>query len=78
MSKGVYRITEEFEQALADYTGAPYVVTIDNACNALFLCLYYEKSTFKPFLMISGGTPGYVLAGILIVSVFNVLAIFFS
>jgi dTDP-4-amino-4,6-dideoxygalactose transaminase len=47
MSKGVYRITEEFEQALSDYTGAPYVVTIDNACNALFLCLYYEKNIAK-------------------------------
>lgn len=47
MSKGVYRITEEFEQALSDYTGAPYVITIDNACNALFLCLYYEKNISK-------------------------------
>lgn len=47
MSKGVYRITEEFEEALANYTGAPYVVTIDNACNALFLCLYYEKNVAK-------------------------------
>jgi len=47
MSKGVYRITEEFEQSLSDYTGAPYVVTIDNACNALFLCLHYEKNIAK-------------------------------
>lgn len=46
-ASGVYRITEEFEQALSDYTGAPYVVTIDNACNALFLCLYYEKNIAK-------------------------------
>ena len=44
MSKGVYKITEEFEESLSNYTGAPYVVTIDNACNALFLCLYYEKN----------------------------------
>lgn len=47
MSKGVYKITEEFEQSLSEYTGAPYVVTIDNACNALFLCLYYEKNISK-------------------------------
>jgi len=46
-ASGVYRITEEFEQSLSDYTGAPYVVTIDNACNALFLCLYYEKNIAK-------------------------------
>ena len=47
MSKGVYKITEEFEEALSNYTGAPYVVTIDNACNALFLSLYYEKNIAK-------------------------------
>jgi dTDP-4-amino-4,6-dideoxygalactose transaminase len=43
MAHGVYRITEEFEQALADYTGAPYVVTVDNQSNGLFLALMYEK-----------------------------------
>jgi dTDP-4-amino-4,6-dideoxygalactose transaminase len=43
MSKGVYKITEDFEKALSDYTGAPYVVTVDNASNALFLALKYEK-----------------------------------
>jgi len=43
MANGVYRITEEFEQALADYTGAPYVVTVDNQSNGLFLALMYEK-----------------------------------
>ena len=43
MSKGVYRITEEFEERLSDYTGAPYVVTVDNQSNALFLSLMYEN-----------------------------------
>jgi len=43
MANGVYRITEEFEQALADYTGAPYVITVDNQSNGLFLALMYEK-----------------------------------
>lgn len=43
MANGVYKITEEFEDKLATYTGAPYVVTVDNASNALFLCLMYEK-----------------------------------
>jgi len=43
MSKGVYKITEDFEKALSDYTGAPYVITVDNASNALFLALMYEK-----------------------------------
>jgi dTDP-4-amino-4,6-dideoxygalactose transaminase len=43
MANGVYKITEDFEKALGDYTGAPYVVTVDNASNALFLALMYEK-----------------------------------
>jgi dTDP-4-amino-4,6-dideoxygalactose transaminase len=47
MANGIYKITEEFEKALADYTGAPYVVTLDNMSNALFLGLYYEKNVVK-------------------------------
>jgi hypothetical protein len=41
--KNVYDITNEFEKRLSDYTGAPYVVTVDNQSNALFLALMYEK-----------------------------------
>jgi dTDP-4-amino-4,6-dideoxygalactose transaminase len=41
--KNVYDITNEFEKRLAEYTGAPYVVTVDNQSNALFLALIYEK-----------------------------------
>lgn len=40
MSKGIYKITEEFESKLSDYTGSPYVVTVDNASNAIFLYSY--------------------------------------
>jgi dTDP-4-amino-4,6-dideoxygalactose transaminase len=43
MATGVYKITDEFEKALSDYTEAPYVVTVDNQSNALFLALMYEK-----------------------------------
>ena len=42
MANGVYKITEEFETALASYTGAKYVITVDNMSNGLFLALYYE------------------------------------
>ncbi len=42
MANGVYRITEEFEKALCDYTGAPYAVTVDNQSNALFLSMMFE------------------------------------
>lgn len=43
MSVGVYKFTEEFEQRVCDYTGAPYCVSLDNMSNAIFLCLYYEN-----------------------------------
>ena len=44
MANGIYKITEDFEKSLSDYTGAPYVVTVDNQSNALFHSLYYEKN----------------------------------
>ena len=47
MSKGVYRNTEEFEERLSHYTGAKYVVTVDNMSNGLFLSLYYEHYVNK-------------------------------
>ena len=43
MSTGIYKVTEEFEQELSKYTGAPYAVTVDNQSNALFLSLMYEN-----------------------------------
>lgn len=36
-----HQVTKEFEKAIAEYTGAPYVVALDNASNALFLALKY-------------------------------------
>lgn len=47
MANGVYKITEDFEKALSDYTGAPFVVTLDNQSNGLFLTLYYEHNIKK-------------------------------
>lgn len=43
MANGIYKITEDFEEALSKYTGAPYVIALDNMSNALFLSLYYEN-----------------------------------
>jgi len=43
MANGIYKITEDFEKALSNYTEAPYVVTVDNMSNALFLALMYEN-----------------------------------
>jgi len=50
MAYGVYKNTEEFEQQLANYTGAKYVVTLDNMSNGLFLALYYEKHINKSII----------------------------
>jgi dTDP-4-amino-4,6-dideoxygalactose transaminase len=47
MSNGIYKITDDFEKELGRYTGAPYVITLDNMSNALFLSLYYEKHITK-------------------------------
>lgn len=35
-------VTIEFEKAIADYTGAPYCVAVDNESNALFLALTWD------------------------------------
>lgn len=43
MAQGVHKITEDFEKKLSEYTGAKYVVAVDNQSNALFLALTYEK-----------------------------------
>ena len=42
MANGIYKVTEEFEEKLADYSGARFAVTVDNMSNGLFLALYYE------------------------------------
>lgn len=42
MANGIYKVTEEFEEKLAEYTGARFAVTLDNMSNGLFLALYYE------------------------------------
>ncbi len=41
MAQEPYKVTEQFEAAVARYTGAPHCVAVDNCSNALFLCLKY-------------------------------------
>lgn len=50
MAQGVHKITEDFEKSLCDYTGAPYVIALDNMSNAIFLSLYYEKNIKKSLI----------------------------
>lgn len=43
MSVGVYKVTEMFEAALCDYTGAPHAVAVDSCSSALLLSLVHER-----------------------------------
>jgi len=57
MANGIYKITEDFEKSISDYTGAPYVVTVDNQSNALFLSMMYENVTGKEITIPSRTYP---------------------
>jgi dTDP-4-amino-4,6-dideoxygalactose transaminase len=38
-----HEVTKKFEEAIAEYTGAPYCVCVDNESNALFMALTYDN-----------------------------------
>jgi len=38
-----FKVVREFEEAVAEYTGAPYAVAVDSCTNALFLACKYLK-----------------------------------
>jgi dTDP-4-amino-4,6-dideoxygalactose transaminase len=57
MANGIYKITEDFEKALCDYTGAMYAITVDNMSNALFLSLKYENVKGKKITIPSHTYP---------------------
>lgn len=42
-ARRAYRVVDDFEQELCDYTGAKYCVTVDSCTNALFLALMHER-----------------------------------
>lgn len=59
LSTNPYKVTNEFEEALANYTGSTYAVCLDNMSNALFLSLYYEhhiKKSCKSYITIPSNT----------------------
>lgn len=57
MANGIYKITEDFEQSLSKYTGAPYVITVDNASNGIYLSLVYENIREKEITIPSRTYP---------------------
>jgi len=49
-----YKVVQMFEEEVAEYTGAPFAVSVDNCTNALFLCLMYMKKIKKYQTKIDG------------------------
>jgi dTDP-4-amino-4,6-dideoxygalactose transaminase len=47
MKENPYEVVRMFERAIADYTGAPYAVSVDSCTNALFLSCIYEGVSGK-------------------------------
>lgn len=47
MAQGAHKITEDFEREISKYTGAPYVVCVDNQSNALYMALMYNRVNGK-------------------------------
>jgi dTDP-4-amino-4,6-dideoxygalactose transaminase len=45
MKHNPYKIVQMFEEELAEYTGAPYVVSVDSCTNGLLLCCLYHSVT---------------------------------
>lgn len=41
--KNPFDVVKDFEDALSEYTGAPYVVTVDSCTNAIFLACKFEN-----------------------------------
>jgi dTDP-4-amino-4,6-dideoxygalactose transaminase len=62
-----HKITQAFEEAIADYTGAPYCVCMDNESNALSLSLQYIGIEGKEITIPSNTYPSIaceiILAG---------------
>jgi dTDP-4-amino-4,6-dideoxygalactose transaminase len=40
-----FKIVKDFEEAVADFTGAPFAVAVNSCTNALFLTLMWHKKT---------------------------------
>lgn len=51
MKENPYDIVRMFEQAVADYTNAPYAISLDSCTNALFLACMYEDIADKDVIL---------------------------
>lgn len=44
--KSPFSVVKDFEDAVAEYTGAPYCVAVNSCTNALFLCLMWYRENW--------------------------------
>jgi dTDP-4-amino-4,6-dideoxygalactose transaminase len=57
MAVGAHKITAEFEEAIAKYTGSTYAVALDNCSNAIFLSLLFDRVEGKEVIIPSHTYP---------------------
>lgn len=57
-----FNVVRQFEDALAEYTGAPHVVTVDSCTNAIFLSLLWWREKWGDDLIV--GLPRRTYVGV--------------
>jgi len=55
-----FQVVKDFEQALCEYTGAPYAVTVDSCTNAIFLAM--KRCRFPTSMAV--GIPRHTYIGV--------------
>lgn len=58
--KNAFHIVRDFEDAVKEYTGAPYCVAVNSCTNALFLCLKYTYIKAMEVYRSGGSEPNYI------------------
>ena len=56
MSTNPYQAVDDFENAVAKYTGAPFAVAVDSCTHALFLCCVYHQVENLPEVIVPSRT----------------------
>jgi len=56
-----YKYVRDFEEALCEYTGAPYCVCVNSCTNAIFLCLKYVFGNSEGWYVMGNYVPPFVV-----------------
>lgn len=51
--KAPFDVVKDFEDAVKEYTGAPFAVAVNSCTNALFLCLEWKKHLKTPIIEVT-------------------------